>query len=102
MTNTKPTWDWENNKSLMEEFNKILEGVDKTEVEYKEGWWETSTGAAFGHGRKILLRSFIQKVYDEAYERGKNEGLPKLDCMKCKKDFKENKEWLMLLMHKKC
>jgi Protein of unknown function (DUF551) len=27
---------------------KILQGIDRCEVEYTDGWWETSTGAEFG------------------------------------------------------
>jgi len=32
--------------------SKLLEGIDKTEIESNIGWWETSTGAEFG--KKIL------------------------------------------------
>jgi hypothetical protein len=26
----------------------LLEGIDKTEIEQDDGWWETSAGADFG------------------------------------------------------
>ena len=32
----------------MSELLKILEGIDKTEAESVNGWWETSIGAQFG------------------------------------------------------
>ena len=32
----------------MNEILKILEGIDKTEAESNNGWWETSIGAQFG------------------------------------------------------
>ena len=32
----------------MNEILKILEGIDKTEAESDNGWWETSIGAQFG------------------------------------------------------
>lgn len=32
----------------MNELLKILEGIDKTEAESGDGWWETSIGAQFG------------------------------------------------------
>ena len=32
----------------MNEILKILEGIDKTEAESVNGWWETSIGAQFG------------------------------------------------------
>ena len=28
----------------------LLKGIDQTECESADGWWETSTGAAFGAG----------------------------------------------------
>ena len=37
-----------NHKSIEEEIDEILNGIDKEEVEDKDGWWETSTGAEFG------------------------------------------------------
>ena len=44
-------------KILLNEIKNILEGIDKTEVEDVNGWWETSTGAEFGRDvmRKITI-----------------------------------------------
>jgi len=35
----------------MSKLTKILAGIDKTETESDNGWWETSTGAEFGRGK---------------------------------------------------
>ena len=32
----------------LERLRRIVRGIDKTETESDEGWWETSTGAEFG------------------------------------------------------
>lgn len=85
MTNTKPTWE--------EEFN----------VEFSYVGWIPE--------HKLRILKFIQKVHDEAYERGKKEGENKMTvksifCSKCGKDFLENEEWLLapgkILVHKEC
>lgn len=44
-----------------ERLSKILEGIDKDECESKDGWWETSTGAEFGEGKKKELEDFIRQ-----------------------------------------
>ena len=35
----------------------MLKGIDQTECENSEGWWETSTGAAFGAGILAAIRA---------------------------------------------
>ena len=35
----------------------MLKGIDQTECEDSEGWWETSTGAAFGAGILAAIRA---------------------------------------------
>jgi len=35
----------------------LLRGIDETETESADGWWETSTGAAFGAGRIAAIRA---------------------------------------------
>lgn len=46
---------------LLSEILYILQGIDKTETEDVDGWWETSAGARFGENVitqiKELLRS---------------------------------------------
>ena len=34
--------------SMIEKIKDILKGIDQTEFESSDGWWETSTGAKFG------------------------------------------------------
>jgi hypothetical protein len=35
----------------------LLKGIDKTEVESADGWWETSSGAEFGAGILAAIRA---------------------------------------------
>lgn len=41
-------WEEMYTKRLMEDIKSILNGIDKTETENPNGWWETSKGAEFG------------------------------------------------------
>jgi len=50
---------------------KILEGIDKTEVESTVGWWETSTGAEFGAAKLKAITKHITAPTDS--------GIPELD-----------------------
>jgi succinate dehydrogenase/fumarate reductase flavoprotein subunit len=40
-----------------EALTSMLKGVDKTETESADGWWETSTGAEFGAGILAAIRA---------------------------------------------
>lgn len=40
---------------------KILKGIDKTESESKDGWWETSTGALFGKRKLEELKAELKE-----------------------------------------
>ena len=35
----------------------LLRGIDQTQTESADGWWETSTGAEFGAGRIAAIRA---------------------------------------------
>ena len=35
----------------------LLKGIDETEIESAEGWWETSAGADFGAGILAAIRA---------------------------------------------
>jgi hypothetical protein len=35
----------------------LLRGIDETETECADGWWETSAGAEFGAGRIAAIRA---------------------------------------------
>ena len=37
---------------IQQEVDEILDGIDEDETIYKNGWWETSTGADFGKKKK--------------------------------------------------
>jgi hypothetical protein len=50
--------DWE------KELDNILLGIDKDDLEDKNGWWETSTQAEHGAEIKVKLKSFIQSELD--------------------------------------
>jgi hypothetical protein len=45
-----------------------LNGIDRDEVEYEDGWWETSTGAEFGAGVLTDLLAIIEEYKDTAQE----------------------------------
>ena len=54
-------------KSLIDEIKKILEGIDATEIESENGWWETSSDAYFGAEK-------LQQVIDAIESFKNNEG----------------------------
>ena len=39
----------------------LLKGIDQTETESPDGWWETSTGADFGTGILAAIRARGEK-----------------------------------------
>ena len=41
-----------------------LDGIDKTQSEYDDGWWETSTGAEFGKECLIKILVTVEKIDD--------------------------------------
>lgn len=45
----------------------ILHGIDQTETQSADGWWETSAGAAFGKAKLTALRGLVQAP--NPYER---------------------------------
>jgi hypothetical protein len=38
--------------------SKILEGIDRCEVDHADGWWETSSGATFGRKKLIEAQGY--------------------------------------------
>jgi hypothetical protein len=44
----KCNWCGESEGGMIETIKDILKGIDQTEIESSDGWWETSTGAKFG------------------------------------------------------
>jgi hypothetical protein len=45
--------------SIIEQVKELLKGIDQQEIDSENGWWETSTGAAFGAEK---LRSLIALI----------------------------------------
>ena len=41
---------------------EIVSGIDRTEVESEDGWWETSVGAEFGANKKAELVAVFSKL----------------------------------------
>jgi hypothetical protein len=46
---------------LLIKIEEILKGIDKTEIDAEEGWWETSTGAEFGAERLRQIRALFKE-----------------------------------------
>ena len=46
--------------NLIEDIKELLKGIDQTENESDDGWWETSTGAEFGRNRLNMLIELIE------------------------------------------
>ena len=46
--------------NLIENIKELLKGIDQTENESDDGWWETSTGAEFGKNRLNMLIELIE------------------------------------------
>ena len=42
--------------------DRVLVGIDKTETEHGEGWWETSIGAGFGAVKLLELKKALGAI----------------------------------------
>lgn len=47
---------------VQEQIAEILAGIDKTECESDNGWWETSTGAEFGIRKLVEIKQFLEAM----------------------------------------
>jgi len=47
--------------SLIEQIKELLKGIDQTESESNDGWWETSVGADFGKEKLKELLVLVEK-----------------------------------------
>ena len=52
-------------EELLNTIRKILTGIDKTEIEQDNGWWETSYGAEFGEKKLIELIIAVENIIDK-------------------------------------
>lgn len=41
---------------------KILIGIDKDDLEHKDGWWETRSGAEFGERKLNEIIEFVKQL----------------------------------------
>ena len=48
-------------REIIQAVLEILHGVDQTETESQDGWWETSTGANFGADVLAKIRALDGK-----------------------------------------
>jgi hypothetical protein len=55
----------------------VLDGIDEDECDSRNGWWETSTGAAFGAQKKVDIIEAMEYVE----RRGKLAGLRECEAM---------------------
>lgn len=46
----------------LDELREILRGIDKTDGESDDGWWETSTGAEFGADKLAEVLMWAQRA----------------------------------------
>jgi hypothetical protein len=49
-------------EGLLVEIERILYGIDKTELECSAGWWETSTGAEYGARKLEKIRNLLKEA----------------------------------------
>jgi hypothetical protein len=48
--------------TLIEQVQELLKGIDQTECDFSDGWWETSDGAKFGAEKLKALIDLIKGV----------------------------------------
>jgi hypothetical protein len=53
----------ETHPALLSEVFNILSGINKTETEQHNGWWETSVGAEFGRGIQDKIKLVFEKYF---------------------------------------
>lgn len=46
--------------NLIENIKELLKGIDQTENESNDGWWETDEGAEFGKDKLNMLIELIE------------------------------------------
>lgn len=68
-----------NQEEREKRFDEIIDGIDKTDSEQVNGWWETSTGAKFGAEKKEEIKAFIQSEIDLALANRNKELVEKIE-----------------------
>ena len=59
--------------NLITEIKTLLRGIDQTETESDDGWWETSTGAEFGKNKlnsivELIAIDYVMSFYNKTEE----------------------------------
>ena len=49
-------------KKYEKKIKEIFEGIDKSSVSYDSGWWNDSTGAAFGKEKLNELLNYLSTL----------------------------------------
>ena len=49
-------------KKIEDKIRDILSGIDEDDVDYPDGWWETSVGAEFGKKKLEELLLYLNTV----------------------------------------
>ena len=47
---------------MKDKLNEILKGIDKTQCESDDGWWETTVGAEFGAKKLKEVQELVKKL----------------------------------------
>lgn len=55
----------DNLDQALRQLRHICTGIDKTDVEDEDGWWETSVGAEFGAARLRDLERLVRHLFVE-------------------------------------
>lgn len=64
---------------MIEAIKEVLKGIDQTELESTDGWWETSAGAEFGAKKlKYILGLLAQPEQEPVANVVLRDGLPTL------------------------
>ena len=60
---------------ILNQIETILCGIDKTETEHDNGWWETSSGATFGKDRLRKIEALFLDNVEETTEGKRGNGM---------------------------
>lgn len=79
---------------MIEEIKKILIGIDQTELENPEGWWETSAGAEFGANKlKQIAEALAQSEQEPVVWMYQNKSTHEVRFQKHMRSFVDHGAW---------
>lgn len=47
---------------MIKKIDEILKGIDETECDSEDGWWETSVGAGFGAKKLEEIKTLFKEL----------------------------------------